>query len=126
MREEKYICEECGLICKFRSDLEDHIQKEHKKYHQDIKNKKECIFWNRGFCKKGSYCTFKHSNYESQNDNIIYCKFKDNCKFFGNNICSYKHPQPCWDFDSCTNKDCKFQHQFQWKDFQNYRHQQMR
>ena len=81
MREEKYICEECGLICKFRSDLEDHIQKEHKKYQKDIKNKKECILWNRGFCKKGSYCTFKHINHENINDNIIYSKFKDNCKF---------------------------------------------
>ena len=126
MQKAKFICDDCGLICKYKSDLEDHVYKEHNRYSNNNKSNYECIYWKQGFCKKANNCSFKHGRIQRERNQVSYCKFKDNCKFYTTNTCRYEHPPDCWNYENCTYKNCKFQHKISQRDFQNFHHQQKR
>ena len=77
---------------------------ESKTKHTNNKNLFQCSHNNRGFCKFGQECHYQHfhelcskticKDSECRFRHPKHCKNGDNCKFYKQNICAYRHNIP--------------------------------
>ena len=71
----EYDCYDGDFEYYSRDQYERHMGKAHTK-------NTVCKFWWNGWCKKGDFCTFNHSETPA-------CKFQENCHFWPN--CKFSH-----------------------------------
>ena len=125
-KEQKIKCH----LCDFRAKDKEVLKKHHIVAMGHKKNN-ECFFFvNKGFCRNGEFCRFKHeskgekhdmyqniSNYKWQSQEYIsrdssvkrQCKYKESCFQFPN--CHFQHNEVCRYQNNCFFQDnCKYVH----------------
>ena len=105
-RDETIRCRKCDFRCLNKNVLLNHVRENHQN--------KECKYWAKGHCKKGSDCQYYHTINRSR----AACRFflRGSC-YFGNN-CKFSHDiisraeQWCKFGNNCRSwPNCRFQHE---------------
>ena len=112
----------CNL-CDF-SALNEEIMKKHMKIAMGHKKDEMCKFYQRGNCRRGRFCLYKHektANSQSKSwsgthlprsnnpTSARQCKYFENCVKFPN--CGFAHREVCKFQDHCYNQqNCRFVH----------------
>ena len=115
---EKVECKLCDFVAK-----SDDILQKHMKVAMGHKIPKPCHFHMKGFCYKGRFCKFQHTektNFNNERAKYSYvrqeqirsreqCKFRNNCFRFPN--CGFTHYEICkYQMNCSKGNDCRFVH----------------
>ena len=82
-KQQQIHCKNCGQIFSINSELQAHER--NCTEHFRVVPQKECIYFKRGNCRKGSDCKFEHKT-----SNI--CRNGARCKYFARGSCKFIHP----------------------------------
>ena len=103
-KQQKLHCKSCGQIFSTNRDLQTHESNCDEQF--TVVEKKECIYFKRGNCRKGSDCKFEHKT-----NNV--CRNGARCRYFARGMCKFIHPrsqalQNNAEHHNSNNRYCRF------------------